>query len=823
MSSGQRPDGGGGEEPVITSGQPGSVAGLPGSSDRESGGTADGASLSSGGESGSLTEGSPRGTPPPRPPADGSPLVARSAFSAASPGGRSPGEESDGSGRRRRPRVVYVFAVLAVGWLLLGAVGGSYQGKLGEVQKNDNAAYLPGSAESTKVDKAVQEFRSLQTIPGFVVYQRGGGLTAADKAKIAADVRAFAGIRGVDAGQLGSPQFARSGEVANVAVPIVGKDGDREVQGDELVDVEKAVLAAAGAGAPQAGLVVHSAGPGGLLVAFVEAFSGLDGLLLLAAGLVVVGILLLVYRSPVLWFFPLFSSVLALGVSALIIYPLAKHDVLTLNGQSQGILSVLVIGAGTDYALLLVSRYREELHTHASRVEAMITAWRGAAPAIIASAVTVILGLLCLSLGELNSTRSLGPVAAIGIASTVLVMLIFLPILLVLSGRWIFWPRVPRLDHQVDQASHGLWARFAAGLVRRARLAWIATAVVLLACAGLIGTLKVDGLSSADSITGHPDAIVGQKIFDASFSQGEGAPAVIIANTEAVPAVIAAVSKVDGVATDPGAVCVEVDYAKLAGILSGGGRFPAPDADGCPASAVRIAPVHGRIAVDASIVHRYDTAAAYDTITAIRTAVHPIPGADAMVGGQSEINLDTQSASRHDRNLIIPIVLLVILIVLGALLRALLAPILLIATVVLSFAATLGVSAVVFNHIFGFANADPGFPLFAFIFLVALGIDYNIFLMTRVREETLTHGTRPGIVRGLGVTGGVITSAGVVLAGTFGVLGVLPLVFLAQVGFSVAFGVLLDTILVRSVLVPALSHDIGAKIWWPSKLSRGAT
>ncbi|EIV91291.1 MMPL family transporter [Frankia sp. QA3] len=792
MSSGKRLDGRGGGEPVASSGVPGSAAGSPRSSAAEAGAV----------------------LPAARPPS--------LAAAAGQPSGRPPAEPAGGPGSaRRRPRVVYVFAVLAVGWLLLGAVGGSYQGRLGEVQKNDNAAYLPGSAESTKVDNAAQEFRALQTIPGFVVYQRGGGLTAADKAKITADVRAFAAIPGVDAGQLGPPQFARGGEVANVAVPIIGKDGDREVQGDELVDVEKAVLAAARAGAP-AGLVVHSAGPGGLLVAFIEAFSGLDGLLLLAAGLVVVGILLLVYRSPVLWFFPLFSSVLALGVSALIIYPLAKHDVLTLNGQSQGILSVLVIGAGTDYALLLVSRYREELHTHASRVEAMIRAWRGAAPAIIASAVTVILGLLCLSLGELNSTRSLGPVAAIGIACTVLVMLIFLPVLLVLGGRWIFWPRIPRLDHQADLVGHGLWARFAAGLVRRARLAWIVTAVVLLACAGLITTLKVDGLSSTDSITGHPDAIVGQKIFDANFSQGEGAPAVIITNTEAVPAVIAAVSKVDGVSRDPGAVCVEVDYAKLAGILSGGGRLPAPAADGCPAAAVRIAPVDGRIAVDAAIVHRYDTPAAYDTITAIRAAVHPIPGADAIVGGQSAINLDTQAASRHDRNLIIPIVLAVILVVLGVLLRALLAPILLIATVVLSFAATLGVSAVVFNHIFGFANADPGFPLFAFIFLVALGIDYNIFLMTRVREETLIHGTRPGIVRGLAVTGGVITSAGVVLAGTFAVLGVLPLVFLAQVGFSVAFGVLLDTILVRSVLVPALSHDIGATIWWPSKLSRAA-
>nr|WP_198541268.1 MMPL family transporter [Parafrankia soli] len=726
-----------------------------------------------------------------------------------------------GGGRARRPRILYLFAGLAVLWLLLGMFGGQYQAKLAEVQKNDNAAFLPGSAESTRVADESEKFRSVQTLPGFIVYQRESGLTAADKAKIAADAEAFRAVPGVDPDQSADPQFSTDGTAANVSVPLVGKKGDVEVTGDELVDVENAVVDIAKKDVPD-GLTVHSAGPGGLLVAFIEAFEGIDGVLLLAAGLVVIVILLVVYRSPVLWFFPLFSSVLALGVSVLIIYPLAKHDVLTLNGQSQGILFVLVIGAGTDYALLLVSRYREELHTHASRVEAMITAWRGAAPAIAASAVTVVLGLLCLYLGELNSNKSLGPVTAIGIACTALVMLTFLPVFLVLCGRWVFWPRIPHFDQQADLASHGVWARFAGGLVRRPRMAWVSTAIVLLACAGAMTTLKVDGLSTTDSFTNDPDAILGQEIFDAHFSQGAGAPAVIIANVDRKDEVIAAAEKVPGVSTDPGAVCVQIDYAKVARAIATGSPQLRPGADGCLPASLQVSEVDGRIAVEATITHRYDTPEAYDTVKALRAALHPIAGADALVGGQSAINYDTQQASAHDRNLIVPIVLVVILIVLGVLLRALVAPLLLIATVVLSFAATLGVSALVFNHVFGFANADPGFPLFAFVFLVALGIDYNIFLMTRVREETLEHGTRSGIVRGLSVTGGVITSAGVVLAATFAVLGVLPLVFLAEVGFAVAFGVLMDTIVVRSILVPALSYDIGKKIWWPSKLAKSA-
>ncbi len=717
----------------------------------------------------------------------------------------------------RRSRGVYIVAALAAFWFLFGAAGGSYQGKLGQVQKNDQAAYLPNSAESTKVNDEAQKFQPVQTIPGFIVYERAGGLTAADKAKIGADAQAFRGIRGVAGDQVRPPAYSDSGEVANVAVPLIGKRGDVSVDGDDLVKVEKNVLKTARKDAPD-GIVIHSAGAGGLLVAFIDAFSGIDGALLLAAGIVVILILLVVYRSPVLWFFPLFSATLALGAAALIIYPLAKHNVLTLNGQSQGILSVLVIGAGTDYALLLVSRYREELHNYESRVAAMTRAWRGAAPPIAASATTVIIGLLCLTLGELNSDRSLGPVCAIGIACTLAVMLTFLPVFLVLFGRWVFWPRVPHVDHQADVATHGAWGRFAAALGRHPRRRWVAGTIVLLACLAGIATLKTAGLTVTDSFTTNPDAVQGQKVFDRNFSQGNGAPANITAAADKVDAVLAAVAKVPGVDDSPGSVCVAPDYTKIAQAVKSG---QVPNLTGCAPSSLQVQPVDSRILVDANLKDRYDTRQATDTVKRIRSAVHAIPDAKALVGGSTAVNYDTLQASRHDRNLIIPIVLLVILLVLGLVLRAILAPLLLIASVVLSFCATLGVSALVFNHIFHFANADPAFPLFAFVFLVALGIDYNIFLMTRVREETLRFGTRDGIVRGLAVTGGVITSAGVVLAATFVVLGVLPIVFLAELGFAVAFGVLLDTILVRSIVVPALSHDIGRRIWWPSKLASG--
>jgi RND superfamily putative drug exporter len=461
------------------------------------------------------------------------------------------------------------------------------------------------------------------------------------------------------------------------------------------------------------------------------------------------------------------------------------------------------------------------LHEFESRIDAMRVAWRAAAQPIVASAVTVILGLLCLTVADLNSTASLGPVCAVGIACTVLVMLTVLPALLVVCGRWIFWPKRPRLDHQTDIATHGMWGRISAGVARRHRGAWVITALVLIACAIGISTLKTDGLSTIDGFTNTPDAVTGQHLYDKSFpsEQGSGAPADILVNADKSDAVIDAVRKVDGVSSAPNAVCVEPDYTTWGPALAQNPQL----ALGCPPQRYQVQPHEGKLLLNATLKYTYDSQQAYDTVKAIRSAVSEVPGADALVGGSSATNLDIQDASRHDRNLIIPIVLLVILVVLAVVLRALLAPVLLILTVVLSFTATLGISALFFNHVFHFANADPAYPLFAFVFLVALGIDYNIFLMTRVREETLEYGTRQGIVRGLAVTGGVITSAGLVLAATFVVLGVLPIVFLAEIGFTVALGVLIDTILVRSVLVPALSYDIGKRIWWPSRLARAST
>jgi RND superfamily putative drug exporter len=725
---------------------------------------------------------------------------------------------------RSRPRSLWVFGALAFVVLLIGLAGGSYQSKLGEVQKNDNSSFLPASADSTKVANAQEQFSTVQSIPGYIVYQRDGGLTEADKSKIDNDLTAFRSISGVAADEIGRPQASAAGDVIAVSVPLIGKQNGKSAQGDQLVNTEKAVIAAAKKNAP-AGLVVHSAGAGGVLVAFIDAFDGLDSSLLLSAGIVVIVILLFVYRSPVLWFFPLLGAVLALGAASIVIYALAKNGTITLNGQSQGILSVLVIGAGTDYALLLVSRYREELHEHQSRVAAMTAAWKGAAPPIIASALTVIVGLICLTFAELNSTAGLGPVCAIGIACTVVVQLTVLPALLVVSGRWVFWPRKPKVDHRTDILEvHGVWGRFANGLQRRHRPAWIGAAIILLACVALITTLKTDGLPTEKGFTNKPEAIVGTQIYNKAFpqAQGAGAPAVILTNAGSVEQVAAAVRKVDGVASGPAAVCPAIDFGKVAQLVKQNPQAAGQLGQGCPPAELQVTPRDGRTLVNATLTSAYDSPTALATITRIRHALADVPGADALVGGQSAVNLDVQAASRHDRNLIIPLVLLVILIILGIVLRALIAPILLIATVVLSFLASLGVSAFFFNHVFHFANSDPGFPLFAFVFLVALGIDYNIFLMTRVREETLEHGTHTGITRGLAVTGGVITSAGAVLAATFVVLGILPIVFLAELGFTVAFGVLLDTVVVRSILVPALGHEIGRRIWWPGRLARAA-
>jgi len=498
--------------------------------------------------------------------------------------------------------------------------------------------------------------------------------------------------------------------------------------------------------------------------------------------LVVALILIVVYRSPILWILPLFSAGMALTLAGTVIYYLAKNGVITLDGQSQGILSVLVLGAATDYALLLIARYREELHLNESRFVAMRKAWRGVVEPIVASGSTVTLGLFVLLLSQLTNNRGLGPVGAIGVISAMFTILTLLPALLVLFGRWIFWPKRPTFD-SADEKLSGIWSKVAQATSRNPRKYWVSAAVALVIMAAFAGTLKANGLSTAQSFTAKADSVVGQTELLKHFPGGQGEPTQIFTKAEFASAQIAKLKTVSGVS----------DVAAAG------------------------APVDGIVLLNATLDSSADSAKAVDLIPAIRAAAHSVDPT-SLVGGTSAVYYDTHQATKRDQKVIIPIILLLIAIILGLLLRSIVAAGILLATVILSFAATLGVCSLVFHHLFHFAGEDSSFPLFAFVFLVALGIDYNIFLMTRVREESIRLGTRAGTTKAVTVTGGVITSAGIVLAATFTVLGILPLVFLAELGFAVSFGVLLDTLVVRSILVPALVHVLGPKIWWPSKL-----
>jgi len=668
--------------------------------------------------------------------------------------------------------------IVVAGWLIVVAVAGPLAGKLGSAEQNDAKSWLPASAESTRVLDVQSRVQSPNVYPAVVVYDRPSGITAADRAQATADIDRFASVSGVQRSQIAGPMVSKDGKAIQAIVPVdLGKDG-----WDKAAPAADSLRGIAQSGAD--GMAVHIAGPLGTAADSADAFGGLDSTLLLAALTVVIVLLLVSYRSPVLWLLPVVSAGVALVASQAVVYLLARHAGLTVNAQSAGILSVLVFGAGTDYALLLTARYREELRRHADRHEAMTIALRRAGPAIIASGGAVILALLALMVAELNSTSGLGPVLAIGVGVAMLAMLTLLPALLVTCGRWVFWPARPTLGSP-EPASGGTWARIGQAIALRPRVTWVATAVVLGVMAlGLTG-LRASGLSNADSFRGTTDSVTGGQVAARHFPAGAGQPVVVIGSQATGPHLAAALREVPGITgvTQPREVA---GHAYLEGTLT------------APA----------------------DSGAAFDTINAARNAVHAVPGADAMVGGNTAINLDAQNAAAHDRNVIIPLILAVVLVILTVLLRALVAPLILLATVVLSFTAALGVSALVFNHLFGFGGADTSFPLFVFVFLVALGIDYNIFLMTRVREEAARSGPRRGALTGLAVTGGVITAAGAVLAGTFAALGTLPVTALAELGFAVAFGVLLDTIIVRSVLVTALNLDLGRWMWWPGRLAR---
>ena len=549
----------------------------------------------------------------------------------------------------------------------------------------------------------------------------------------------------------------------------------------------------------------YATGAGGLFAQFAGVFSELDGQLLLVTVAVIALILLVVYRSPVLFLFPLLSATFSLGLAVTGVYALAKNDIITLNGQSQGIMYVLVLGAATDYALLLISRYREELRRHKSAYRAMWQALRGTWEPVLASGATVAIGLMCLTLSDLKSNSALGPTGAIGVVSALIASLTFLPAVLVLCGRAVFWPFIPKFGSQMAEI-HGMWGKIARAVGRRARGMWVVTALGLVALCAFVPTLKASGVSQVDVFVNKSNpAVQGFKVLERNGLAPKAADALVVAKKETLAQVCSAASAVDN-----------VTFVRI----ENGQPVTATEKSCEQSTAVPPTVADGYGFLDVTYATT-ESATAADTITQdLRDAVKSVDGSGALVGGNAGANFDVRKASEHDRNLIIPVVLVVITIILALLLRSLLAPVLLLGTVLLSFGATLGVCALMFDHVFKFAGADASFPLFAFVFLVAVGIDYNIFLMTRVREESLREGTRKGTLHALAVTGSVITSAGVVLAATFSALAVLPLVFLAEIGFAVAFGVLLDTLIVRSILVPALVHHIGKKVWWPSKLAK---
>ena len=660
-------------------------------------------------------------------------------------------------------------------WIVMLLVLGNYAGKLSGAEKNDAKSWLPGSAESTKALDKQAAFQSPNTFQTVVVYVDPGGITTADKAKIASDIQQFKkepSRQGPVAGPFESPDH----QAVQVVVPLnLGSNG-----WDQMPPIADHWRDIASTGTD---MQVHITGPGGNAADSAEAFAGIDGKLLYTALLVVIVILLFTYRSPILWLLPVLSVGVALACSQGLIYLLAAHAGLVVNAQSAGILTVLVFGAGTDYALLLVARYREELRRHHDRHEAMAVALHRSGPAIFASAGTVVAGMLCLLVAETNSTRGLGPVLAVGIAVGVLAMLTLLPALLVICGRWVFWPTRP-VEGSEEPTATGFWARVGQRISRHPRRVWVGTAVALAVASLGITVLNATGLSQKDQFTKTVDSVVGEQALEQhGFPGGAGQPVSVLANASQVAQVVAAVK------ADPGIAAVASPVVK-----------------------------NGVADIEATLNSAPDSQAAYQTIDRLRTTVHQIPSADALVGGGTAVQLDVQRAANHDRKVIIPLILLVVFLILMLLLRAVIAPVILIGTVVLSFAAALGLAALLFRYVFDFAGADNSLPLFVFVFLVALGIDYNIFLMTRVREEAQKFGTRRGALIGLGATGGVITSAGLVLAGTFAALGLIPVVGFAEIGVAVALGVLLDTIVVRSVLVTALNLDVGRYMWWPSAL-----
>jgi RND superfamily putative drug exporter len=690
----------------------------------------------------------------------------------------------------------------AAKWLVLllcivfAAALGSQAGKFEDAQKNETSSFLPGGAESVKALEAVQKFPQGQTATAVTVIARADGrLTPRDEA----DAKALIGRLNAKRTKLMLPSSgpipAEDGKALLVITPVKDSGEDSEAFTDATDRIRAEAHALRGGGRQ-----VEVTGAAGYGADAIKVFGDINGTLLLAAGGLVLILLVLIYRSPIFWAIPFFTVLFAEASSRGVGYLLAEAGV-TINGQSGGILPVLVFGAGTDYALLLVSRYREELRRHDDKHEAMHIALTNAGPAILASGLTVMAALIVLVFADVNGTAGLGPIGAMGVFLAMAFMLTMLPAALTICGRNAFWPFVPhgpswhghlgavsgrlsRFTHQTDE-THGFWRRVGERVA--ARPAAVATATVaglLVLCAGW--SWLDTGLTNGNSFRGEVESVQGNELVAAHFAAGANVPGTVIVPDSGNVAAVTQALKADPAVADVGQ------------------------------------PQQGPPGTQLSLQLKADpySTQAFDQIPHLRDVAKRAGGENVLIGGPTAESYDYRVSAARDNKVIIPIALVVVFAILALLLRALLAPAMLVATNILSFGAALGTGIFFFQNVFGFPGEDPSLPLLSFVFLVALGIDYNIFLMARVREETLAHGTREGMLRGVAVTGAVITSAGIVLAGTFSALAVLPLVFLTEIGFVIAFGVLLDTFLVRSIVVPALTFAIGPKVWWPSALAR---
>ena len=648
------------------------------------------------------------------------------------------------------------------------------------------SAGLPSSAESVQVAELAQQLPGADATSALVVVQRAGGLQAADTAALQQLSGQLAGV--AEGGAVAPPVVSQDGTTALVAVPLSTAGGTEALA--ETVEGIRAEVRSATADLPE-GVTAEVTGGAAFTTDIAASFDGANLTLLLTTVLVVAALLLVTYRSPVLWLVPLAVVGASAAAATALFAVVSRTTGLVLDPSTGGIADVLVFGAGTNYALLLIARYREELRREPDRRLAMARAWRGAAPAIAASAGTVVLSLLALSFAVLGSNRSVGQFGALGIAVAALFALFVLPSALVLCGRGVFWPFVPRVG-SAETSLGGPWSRVGRAVVRRPwRVVAVAVAVLAVMAAGLSGARL--GLSQTEQFRVQAESVDGLETLATAFPAGAADPAQIVVRS-----------------TDPAVVQGVVDAASASGgVASASAGRQAAGVDGGT----------GITEVTAVLDGDPGSPEAVAAVERLRTAVDAVPG-ESLVGGSTASDLDVKAATERDLRVVAPLVLLVVLAVLVVLLRAVVGPLVLVATVVASFFAALGAGNWLATQVLGYPGLDTGVPLLAFLFLVALGVDYNIFLVTRVREEVPARGTREAVVVGVSVTGAVITSAGVLLAAVFTVLGVLPLITLTELGIVVGLGVLLDTLLVRTLLVPALFTLLDRRAWWPGALSR---